>query len=254
MPTTALALINSSARKIGVRGTGKDLSADELTDWLTGLKQMLDGWADETALIPWGSKETFSLTAAQSYTMGTGGDFNTLRPIRITDMRIVDATGEYYPVYEAAQETWARARAPLSQGRPRLFYRQEDYPLDTLHFDKAPFDPSVTIWSLKPLQVWDDAASQKISPSTFDVTTWLNSITLEPGYELAIIFNLGILMAPEYDVDPSLTVAGLADHYKSRIERTNLAKRMATLTHEKGMGHSRCYGHYDIVNGPGGPY
>lgn len=154
MGTTALNLINSAARKIGVKGRGRGLPADEAFEWLTGLKRMLDSWSVEHLMIPYRTRETFSLTNAQSYTIGPNGDFDTTRPMSIDEAQVIDAAGYQYELTQVPIERWANLFTPGTTGRPRFFTYENGYPLATIRFDVIPYDPTLVLWTRKPIEAW----------------------------------------------------------------------------------------------------
>jgi len=254
---TAKQLIDSAARKIGVSGKGLDMDASDYMDFLEGLKMMLDGWALEHLMIPYRTKETFTLDGSSSYTIGPGGDFDTVRPLAIADMRISNGSGTDFKVTSVELEQWNRLSATISVGRPNYFFLEAGYPLSTIWFEKAPDDPNVTFWSYKPIEAWQVGdldvadnpawAGQDLPTSGLSIATLLADIEFDVGYEAAIVFNLAIVMAPEYEKIPSIVVLNLADSYKSRIKNQNI--RVGQLTVDSGLGVSRPY--YDITAGPG---
>lgn len=83
-PTTAIDLINSSARLAGILASGETLTADEANDALNVLNDVLEGWSTGTISAWETPNEAFTLVPGQAqYTIGPGGDFNTERPVQI---------------------------------------------------------------------------------------------------------------------------------------------------------------------------
>ena len=85
---TARKIINSAFRKIHVLGVGSTLSAEEANDALDTLNAMLASWSAEGDLIFTETVEEFPCTEAETYTMGVGGDFDTVAPVSYTHLTL----------------------------------------------------------------------------------------------------------------------------------------------------------------------
>ena len=66
---------------------------------LEALNNMISSWSAEGLLVPYNTIESFTLAVGKStYTIGSGGEFNTVRPLRIIDAFIRDSGSDDYPV------------------------------------------------------------------------------------------------------------------------------------------------------------
>lgn len=251
MGITAKRIIDQAASKIGVKGRGMDLATDELRDWMEGLAQMLDGWGLEELMIPYVTRETFTLSKQQSFTIGTaGGDFNTVRPLEILSVELIDGAGETYWPTRVPLNTWIMTQDDV-EGRPQRWYYENGYPLATLHFDLIPYDPQVRIVSRKPIVGVETVAGTTTTFQTVDfidgdLANLLTEVEFDRGYMNALIFNLAIHMAPDYNKMPSSIVLGLAEKFKRDIKNQNL--EVPNLSIEGGLQGGG--GYYDIVAGP----
>ena len=89
---TASDVIKAALRGIGVIGKSEVPSADEMMDALQSLNLMLEQWSARSLIVRGTQQFNNVLTANKySYTIGTGGNFNTLKPIDITSAFIRDA-------------------------------------------------------------------------------------------------------------------------------------------------------------------
>jgi hypothetical protein len=78
---TALSLITSALRLIGVIASGEAVPIDEANDSLMVLDQMIDAWnADHLAIYTSSSSDYALIAGQQEYTLGPGGDWNSNRP------------------------------------------------------------------------------------------------------------------------------------------------------------------------------
>ena len=89
---TAADVIKSTMRIIGVIGKSEVPSNDEMMDGLQALNLMLELWSARRLIVRGTTQFNNVLTAGQySYTIGTGGNFNTLKPVTITSAFIRDS-------------------------------------------------------------------------------------------------------------------------------------------------------------------
>src|ERR1017187_9802781 len=83
-------LINSAFRKIGVIAAGELPNSDESADALISLNVMLESWsAEQVAIYQILNFQGLLVATQQAYTMGTGGNFNTARPIKIESVGLI---------------------------------------------------------------------------------------------------------------------------------------------------------------------
>ena len=78
-------IIKGAFRALGRLGRGRDLTGDEATDGLELLNQLIASWKGEGLLLPYRTTEQLTYSTSKiSYTIGSGGDFNTVRPVQIS--------------------------------------------------------------------------------------------------------------------------------------------------------------------------
>lgn len=205
--TTVRDLISSSLRKISILGAGENLTAEDATDGLNSLNQMLDSWSADGQVIYSRSVDTKNLSSGVlSYTMGPSGDINTARPVSITNATITQGTVLMNTLMIWGAETYSTLGFPSAQGIPTNLYVNNDVPLLGLKLYPVPIGGlTLTIYSMKKL-------------SDFGLN---DVVELPPGYERAIIHNLAVEIAPEYERDASKTVRDIASESLSTIKRNN---------------------------------
>jgi hypothetical protein len=213
MSTTPRDLIRGALKLIGVVAAGENPSAQEQTDALSSLNDMLDIWSTESLLVYSKTIETFPLTSGQqTYTMGVGGNFNTSRPIRIFHAATLDQSNSpanEIPIAMLNLDQWADVTQKLTTSTlATKVYVDFSNPLLKLYFWPVPtISNSVVIYSWKPLS---------------EFTTVNSTVDLPPGYQMAIKYNLALILAPEYGrpVDPA--VAAIANSTLASIQRANI--------------------------------
>ena len=78
-------IIKSSLRLLGILAQGETPTAQESADALVSLNDMIDSWSNDGFLVFNRVIESFTMGTASSYTLGSGGDFSTTRPIRLIE-------------------------------------------------------------------------------------------------------------------------------------------------------------------------
>lgn len=228
---TARDLITKSLKLIGVLSGNEAPSANEASDALSSLNDMLDLWSTQSLLIYAKTQEVFPLVASQqSYTMGPGGNFNTTRPQRIEEasLRINGTTTNDLPVEIITQAQWANITVKsVTSSIPTKLFEQNTYPLDTIYLWPVPSDlsKSLVLWSWKPLTNF----------ATLDTV-----VNLPPGYNKTLKYNLGVELAPEYgkQVDPVIIAqaVGSKDDIKRMNSKTILLSQDASV-----VGHRKAF-------------
>lgn len=209
MPT-ALDLIEAAALKLGAKQTGEALTSDEATDGLSILNSMLDNWAINSLMVYQIVQNSYSWTAdQQSRTIGTGGDFNATRPVRIEDgtyfrysnidspVKIIRNRGNYDTI----------ASKTVKSTYPEVLFYDPAFPLGVLYAFPVPSN-TLTLF----LNTWQTL--QNFS----NLTT---NLSLPPGYQWAIEHNLAVALEPVFVVPAPENVIREAGKSKADLIRIN---------------------------------
>jgi len=194
--TTAREIVKKSLQKLGALVKSESPSADEANDGFSSLNQLLESWSNDSATIPSRAWETFTLVSGQStYTMGSGQTFNTTRPTNIIQayVRIGGVDNDVDIINDTA---YNEIPFKALTGVPQFLNYDNANPTDNLRIYPVPASGyQLFILSEKPLT----------SFTTLDTV-----ITLPPGWERALIYNLALELAPEYGVEPDPSIAAIA--------------------------------------------
>lgn len=217
---TASSMIFRALRLLGEKPVGGTLTTNEQSVYLDDLNSMIDSWQTERIMCYHVSQESFALTASTaSYSIGSGGAFNTARPTRIVDPCFVrDSSGVDTPLEIINVEAYGNI--PIKGGNT-------GYP-GYLYYDGGFSATSTATISIYP-------------PPQSNLTLFINSMKqlqnfanistvmlLPPGYQRAIEFNLAIeLSGGLTSVSPE--VAKVAMEAKAAIKSINLPDVMMTL-------------------------
>jgi len=206
---TGAEIIENALRKLGVIASGEDPSSAEQADGLTALNQLIESLSMTNVCFT-DNEETFPLVASQAaYTMGSGGDFDTGQPIKITRLRLsVTSTSPSYelPVSLIELDDWRLIVAKTTQSDiPTACYADYGAALATLNFYPVPnATNSIIINSLKPFQSLSTAGTSLAAPA---------------GFTRMLEYNLAVEIAPEYGIEPSPTIQRIAMESMRNVKR-----------------------------------
>lgn len=213
---TVLDLVTGSLRLLGVLASGEYPTASESQDALCALNTMIDSWKTERLMVYAILPQVFNLVAQQKvYTLGPGGNWNTERPVGIDSMYLqyTDANSGPPPLNLLVelynQDQYNAIIVPNTTTTiPNAAYIDDAFPMRNVYLwpiPQVPYAINLFTWSLV------DGFAAITSP-----------ISLPPGYERALRFNLALELAPEYGLTPSETVAAGALTSKAVIKRNNI--------------------------------
>ena len=217
--TTANALISRALRLIGVLGQGRrTLTANEADDGLMALNSLMDSFSIDNLMIYQTLEENFPLVVGTaSYSIGSGGTFNTTRPVKITNAFIRDASNNDYPV--EIVDNFAYDSVPLKTvtSRSRYLYYDAIYPLAYIRLLYVPaYAETLYINSWKQLQQFTDGTT---------------ALSLPPGYERLITYNLAVELHGEYRGDPLMPeVVAIAKESKAAVKKLNAQLPVADVS------------------------
>ena len=205
--TTARQIVTDALYKINVLGTGQSLAAEDANRGFRALNQMLSTWSVEGNMVFIDTKETFNLTGAASYTIGSGADFDTARPTDIVAAFTTSGTTDY-PLERYDVRQYSSIDYKNTGSIPEIFYYDGNYPVATLFLYPKPSAVStITLYTKKAL-------AQFTSLDTV--------LTLPPEYETALIYNLALWISGDFEREPRAQVIKIANSSKKTVERQNL--------------------------------
>lgn len=188
MSTTAQDIITKAFRKCGILTMNQTPTSDMVNDALDALNDMLASWAAQHSLLCYARKwETFTLTGGTyKYTMGSGGNFNTTRPVAIVGAYVTVGNADL-PVKVIPDVVYNEDIIVKSApGVPNWLAYDNAYPLCNIVMYPSPA-------GAYPLFLLSEKAL-----SSYALT---DTVDLPPGWERAIVFNLPNEIAGDYGQD-----------------------------------------------------
>lgn len=214
---TALELLKGSMRLVGIIATGETPTADESSDGLNTLNDLLEIWSTESLAVYGEANEVFATIAGQAtYTIGPAGNFNTVRPVRIS--------GGYC--------TFGGIDFPIDTGMAQDEY--DAIPLKTMqqsiverlmYINDNPLG-RITLWPVPSGIVPLVLGTSRILTSIAALAT---VIVFPPGYYIALKHALAIMLAADYGATPSQAVIDVARGSKAAIKRANKTRKLASF-------------------------
>lgn len=211
---TAFDIITSALKLVGVLADGETPSDSNANQGLSVFNDMIDAWnAERNAIFTTRSDDFPFVLGKQSYTLGTGGDFNIPRPARIDAMSAILLANPANPIEVPMSmfmvDDW-QTKVPVkvvNGSFPLICYDDGGFPLRTLNFWPIPtqLPNSVRIYS------WQALPAQ----------TLLAQVSFPPGYAEAIRYNLAVRIGAEFDAPASAVVVQLAIQGLARVKTMN---------------------------------
>lgn len=235
--TSAVDLLTLALKDIGALGIGQSIGPDDTADGLATLNQMLGEWQAERLSVFHLVDTAFASTGAQSYTIGTGGNVNIQRPVRIEKCYARLNPGSSNPIdypvtLLGSREDYAGIALKSLVSFPEWAFYDAAYPLGNLLFYPIPnssFELHILTMEVLP---------QFAAPGA--------QISLPPQYLSAIRFNLGPYLAPSYQIEPLPSLIRRAVNAKRVIKRMNT--RIEAMRMPKGLGTRQKYNIYNGEN------
>lgn len=226
--TTALQLCARAYRM--TQKTAMLPTATESASILEYLNGMLDSWNTERLIVYAMQELTLTMVDGKSsYTVGSGGDLDTTRLVKIEKAFMRDNDDDSpVEIYEYSQ--WADISDKSVTGDiVEIVYYQPTMASGVLNVWPVPSAANVlhlVAWTpLSALALGDD-------------------ITLPPGYEDALVYNLAVRIEPEFGPGQGLnpTILGLARATKSSIKNAN----STPIMQKGGARQFSSYNHFNI--------
>jgi hypothetical protein len=228
--TSAVDLLTLALKDIGALGIGQSISAEDTADALATLNMMLGQWQAERLSVYHLIDTAVQATGALSYTVGPGGDFNAPRPIKIESAFVRLNNIDFPCMLIPSREDYNRIGIKTLSSLPNAVYYDAAFSLGTVYFWPVP------------------NASYELHITTMDALPQFSTpgaqINLPAPYLAAIRYNLGVYLAPSYQLDPMRALVALAANAKRVVKRMNV--QISQLTMPAGvLGRSR----YNIYTG-----
>lgn len=208
---TAGDLITAAFVKAGI---GSPTAAQTATA-LISLNNMLSSWGSEF-LVPVVTREDLTLVdGTAEYTIGSGGDLDTVRPIKIANGYLKDSDGYDSSLSPMSAAEYNDISLKTREGRPTKYYF---IPAETL---------AIVIFNCEADATYTASFEFWKNFTEFALTT--TPVTLPPEYKEAAILNLTVSICEDFDREVSKTVYARARDTKDALSAENASTRVIPL-------------------------
>lgn len=230
---TAQDIIDRAYNKLGI----KTPTADQNTDALDSLNDMISSWSADSLVVPYRTLENFTLTVGSAtYTIGSAGNFNTVRPLEIMEIYIRDSSNNDHYLTPMTQAQYAAIVNKLSDARPERYYYDPQYSLGKIYFESEP-TTAETIYIISEKSITELAA----------LTT---TVSLPDFYKEAFVYNLAVRLALDSNIALLPNVTDIAVMSKNTIENmVSKDKLMRTSKMDNALLIQRNKNSFNINNG-----
>lgn len=211
---TAQTLIDEALRELGVIASGAAGNATESAEALIKLNRMIETWNTNGAIVFQKKRTTHTLTPSLSpHTIGSGGTFNTDRPVFIYGAGLIVSGGSEEVPLEVIRtiEDYQLIPNKTQTGSPTRLWYDAAYATarGNLYLHPVP-SAADTLVLYRPAPLESLAA----------LTT---TVAFPPGYEECLLYNLAQRLAPSYGATPSKSIVTMARKCYAWLESVNSA-------------------------------
>ena len=245
---TANDIVTGAMELLGAYAPGESIPSSDMLMGFRRLNMMMRSWMIQPLTIPVVTRVAFPLTAnkggpGNEYTIGPGGDFDTIRPATgFTSVGLL--LGGTTPPVEMP-------RAILTDdGWAGIQVKTLSSPLFTSLYYNPTFTTGLGSINLWPIP--DNALHQVVLYFAQQISEFADLTTqyiFSPGYEEAIEYNLAVRLAAPFGMAISGDVATMAIRSLANIKRANT--KLTDLPVDPALTRDQRAG-YNIVSGQGG--
>jgi hypothetical protein len=224
-------LATLSLQHLMVLQTGEVPTSSDLALCLSKANLMLDEWAADGLMIPCITRTTWTISGS-SYTVGTGGTINIVRPEFIDHVSYYDTsltTPNEIPLITLTDDAYASYTVKTLQSvYPQMYWYNPTY---ASGFGTLILLPVPTSTTLMGVMYAKTALAEIAATST--------TMTYPPGYKNMLVTNLAVRLAALYEREPSQTLSEEASKSLATVMRKNI--RLSDLSVDQGALGERPY-------------
>lgn len=206
--TAASDIIKRAMRILRQLESGETPTSAEYADGLVALNAILDSWRNESLMAFAYQLEAVTLANGDSsVTVGPTGGTVTDRPMQVVGA-YVTYSGVNHPVNVLTKEEWDSLPVPTTTSEfPTDIYYEPSMPDGTVYvYPEASASSTLYLRVKRPLEQFS---------STSDV------IELPPGWVEALVQNLAVRWAPEFETEANPSTVQAARESKAAIKTQN---------------------------------
>lgn len=186
-PTTALQIIEDALGLTNAVGADQTLTNDETSDCLRVFNDVLEEGSTQSQFVYGQANQTFNTVANQAvYTIGSGGNWSTVRPVRIVEPAYATVSSTTFPYFRITQDEYNlisfKTQAGGGTDTSQYYLYVNEFPLGLITLWPVPNAIIPITWSI------DRILTAVASAAT--------TISFPPGYAKAFKYKLGVELGP----------------------------------------------------------
>jgi hypothetical protein len=214
MSYTGSDIVYGALRVITSISPGEAIPGGEADNALSVLNGMLAAWSAESLMPPFRTLENFPLVNGQaSYTIGSGADFDTVRPDAITYAYRRNSGNLDFPLTPLTQDEYNAERLKTLAGLPQWYHYDCQYPNGVIYV--YPVESQADTLYIESLKPFNRFANLQVS------------MALPGEYFECMKYQLARRLAPEYGFPITPDMLALMDDAYSRIKKKNTKRKVA---------------------------
>lgn len=205
---TAQTICDAAYRKCGI------LSPTEREDnnALIALNNLISLWGLDF-IVPYVTRESKALTIGTAeYTIGSGGDFDTVRPLSVVNCYLKDSDDYSYDIKLLSAKDYNLISSKTLDGRPTGLYFIPEYALAKVIFNKEP-DKAYTAY----FEFWKNFT---------EFATLSTTCSFPNEYKIAMIYNLAVALSEDNTLEIPRSVYTTANSSLNLISRLNAVNQI----------------------------
>jgi hypothetical protein len=234
-------LVTAALKLLAVYGAGQELSAEDMADGLDRMNAFIDSLSLQPLTMSKMLRTPKTLASGTAtYTLGSGGDIDIVRPFTIERAGLItntaDATPIEIPIHVFTDQEWARIpQKTLTSGLIRGIWDNRSFDSDER--------TTLSVWPVPDVGTTQLILYTRVAVTTLEEDT---DVDLTPGLREVLEYQGAIRMAPYWDTEPSPDVRRIAKQAMGYFKGSNL--RPVVLAMPPGMPGVR-RGRRDIREG-----
>lgn len=212
MAYTVRTLIEDALSELGVLPQASSPQPWQYQKALRTLNLWIDAKKADSFFVYNTTRQLFPFVSGQgSYTYGPGGDFSTENRNLVQASVQVNSSGqlqEFMMGYLSVGDWQMVTAKEIVSSWPQYFYLDNAWPLRTLN-----------VW---PVPTYTSDIVLYCEENVEEFTSLDTVIELPFGYKYALVNNLAVILAPQYQIQPDAVLVGKAINSLSNIERSNM--------------------------------
>ncbi len=203
-------LVTTALKQAGIITAGETPTAQEAVDGLAELNRMTASWSNDSLMIYARTFENFPLSSGVGdYTIGPSATFNTVRPMHIIDAYVRQDTIDYWLAIIPDEQYDVIAFKNIDS-IPQVLNYTAQFPQATIRIYPKP-QASFTLYI---------RSEKQLTSFTLD-----DEVSLPPGWEDALIYNLAVRLAPGYGQPLDQAILALATQTRGALENNTSRNR-----------------------------